>query len=202
MRVPRDTKRFRGNQKMPKSKHKLPKNRARSCHQRNEMLRELGFATYADYLCSPLWQSIRKSMLAKHKRCFRCGQVGPRQIHHHFYSKGNLSGQTEKGLYTLCRPCHEGLEMQDGQKVPLKRVEKAFRKMANRKEVKRRATGRKKMRKRDVRLANGWTETCASPSCKGLVKPGETHCGSCRGKIGSIVKQGRKEDSRWKEERR
>lgn len=73
------------------------------------VLSSLGFADYASYLASALWESIRIKAFARWGRqCRGCG--GPAcQIHHSNYALGTLDGTNLNGLWPICRQCHESI---------------------------------------------------------------------------------------------
>jgi hypothetical protein len=78
-------------------------------NSRNALLRGMGYQTYTHYLRSQLWKSIRGKKLARDKTCYACGRTA-RQVHHSEYSFANLSGQSERGLYSVCKGCHRRAE--------------------------------------------------------------------------------------------
>lgn len=72
-----------------------------------EFLIGIGFSTYAEYLASPLWRSIRGKILKAAKgKCHYCRGLAY-QVHHERYTEGNLLGKTEDGLQATCKTCHE-----------------------------------------------------------------------------------------------
>lgn len=79
---------------------------------RNTLLKTMGYKTYAIYLKSPLWRSIRDRVLAAQDECFCCGGP-PLQIHHRRYDRPTLEGRSLKWLVALCIGCH-GLIERDG----------------------------------------------------------------------------------------
>lgn len=89
---------------------------AKTYKERNQFLREMGFSSYREYLASPLWAKIRARVPGY--RCYRCGEPAS-QVHHRYYCKRNLSGETIAGLHKVCRRCHELLEFDaNGSKLP------------------------------------------------------------------------------------
>lgn len=91
--------------------------------QRNMTLRRMGFASYEDYLASPLWKSIRKRVMKAAKgRCHICGDPA-NNVHHTSYKQKILEGKTLAGLVPLCRTCHEIGEFDtSGKKQTLKQA--------------------------------------------------------------------------------
>ncbi len=77
-------------------------------------LQSLGFVSYADYLKSPLWASIRSRVYASKGRiCLDCKSHRATQIHHRQYDLETLKGDTLNYLVPVCRNCHRkehGLE--------------------------------------------------------------------------------------------
>ena len=87
--------------------------RAYGC--RAATLKDLGFASYADYLKSDTWTKIRTSILAG-SRCYGCGS-SPDQVHHGDYAEDTLTGARRDGLYAVCFACHGAVEFApDGRK--------------------------------------------------------------------------------------
>jgi hypothetical protein len=87
---------------------------------RDRELRRLGFGSYRDYLASDLWKGIRQRILARHPRCFLCGDTAE-QVHHGSYKRAALTGKDLRTLFSLCRACHESIEFRpsDGAKLNL-----------------------------------------------------------------------------------
>lgn len=81
--------------------------------------RALGFASYVEYLKSPLWHSIRETVFATFgNRCCVCGSMAS-EIHHKKYTIAVLLGQEIDSLVPICHPCHAKIEFRDGVKVGL-----------------------------------------------------------------------------------
>lgn len=72
---------------------------------RQAALCRLGFPDYATYLESPLWRSVRASVLARDRRRCLCGKRA-NQVHHRRYDEQTLRGETLEHLVSVCRPCH------------------------------------------------------------------------------------------------
>lgn len=86
------------------------------CYQkRNDLLRELGFASYGAYLASDLWAGIRAERVRKYPTCILCPDA-VENVHHLRYDAATLLGQTPHRLIGLCRACHERLEFDRGRK--------------------------------------------------------------------------------------
>jgi len=73
---------------------------------RNNNLRQIGFKSYASYLKSELWLSIRDRVLLAHRMCQSCGKRAATQVHHRAYDIPTLLGETLACLSALCGGCH------------------------------------------------------------------------------------------------
>ena len=95
--------------------------------ERNEILAELGFLSYQDYLDSELWKVIRKHILdrdyyyCRGKLCNQRTNV----VHHFTYNRPTLLGLSPYTLITLCRDCHKKVEYANGEKRNLRDVQRA-----------------------------------------------------------------------------
>lgn len=91
---------------------------------------QLGFASYADYLSSPMWWKIRRRVMEQHEcRCAFC--LAPATaVHHASYKKAVLNGSDISPLYPVCEACHHfGEFAEDGRKT---RPEEATERMYDR----------------------------------------------------------------------
>lgn len=91
--------------------------------QRDEILKEMGFASYAAYLASPLWGRVRARLFRVCDKCV-CGEPAT-QFHHLTYKRKFLEGRggkIHKYIVPLCRKCHHFIEFEDGKKVPMGRA--------------------------------------------------------------------------------
>ena len=82
---------------------------------RDSRLRRMGFASYYDYLDSPLWRSIRQEVFAKHKGvCYAC-KSRAQVIHHRNYRQEVLAGKdlNAEDVVPVCRLCHRIAEVLD-----------------------------------------------------------------------------------------
>src|SRR5688572_14287454 len=77
--------------------------------RRNELLLELGFLNYRQYLRSKLWKEIRSRKMKLDVECFGCGKKAA-QVHHGEYHVRNLTGSTLEDLYSVCKRCHRWIE--------------------------------------------------------------------------------------------
>lgn len=94
---------------------------------RQKVLKQLGFATYGDYLASPLWKGIRIRVLARARyACQICSKPGRYhravEIHHQSYDLDTMQGTTLDYLVALCHRCHRRLEFKGKGKRSHKEV--------------------------------------------------------------------------------
>lgn len=99
----------------------------KSYNRRNGKLRQLGFASYPEYLKSELWASIRSRVLERDNgKCCGCGGEA-RVAHHSCYTNAALTGRSIQGLWSLCHKCHRFIEFdKSGEKVRLSETRKRF----------------------------------------------------------------------------
>ncbi len=83
-------------------------------HQRDIVIKALGYVDYQDYLKSELWYSIRNRLLPSKCSC-GCGAYA-NQIHHRFYTEQNLLGDSLNGLVALHSECHQSIEYSNTKK--------------------------------------------------------------------------------------
>jgi hypothetical protein len=81
----------------------------RHYEQRNNDCRAIGFASYAAYLKSALWEGIRAAQLAAFPRCCVCDRPAT-QVHHKKYTKKVLEGRDPRSLFSVCGGCHRRAE--------------------------------------------------------------------------------------------
>jgi len=81
--------------------------------RRNMIVFELGFSSYRSYLRSPLWKEIRGKKLKRDPQCWGCDKRA-QQVHHGDYTRENLTGESEKDLYSVCKRCHRWIEFTRG----------------------------------------------------------------------------------------
>ena len=68
----------------------------------------MGFASYGEYLKSPLWADVRwRVYAAKGRMCLVCKERRATQIHHRQYDIETLKGETLNYLVPICRQCHK-----------------------------------------------------------------------------------------------
>lgn len=84
---------------------------------RDQVLLKMGFASYAAYLQSDLWKSIRSRVLARYRhKCQSC-RAAATEVHHKHYSRAVLRGEHIIGLKAICRACHQYIEFDCGKKT-------------------------------------------------------------------------------------
>jgi hypothetical protein len=96
--------------------------------RRDARIRKMGLAdSYAAYLASPLWASIRSGVLDRDGgKCCLCD--GPAsQVHHSNYKRSTLLGKSLAALFSLCRTCHLAVEFADGRKLNMTEMRTAMR---------------------------------------------------------------------------
>lgn len=82
--------------------------------KRDKRLRQLGYASYADYLRSPAWADVRKRYFKRQKGfvgCSLCPSSDRIMLHHRTYER--VGAEELDDLVPLCPTCHEfvhGLE--------------------------------------------------------------------------------------------
>lgn len=93
---------------------------------RNEILKALGFESYALYLRSGLWRSIRSKVFERDgHQCCKCGRRA-QVVHHAEYTADNLKGTNTDSLVSLCWNCHEKAENPNGRKATLHEANRAI----------------------------------------------------------------------------
>jgi hypothetical protein len=101
---------------------------------RDEILEELGYDNYGDYLKSKIWTEIRDRVLKESNyECICCANrnIGTTkkktlvmQVHHMVYTKENLSGESLYGLVAICKSCHVKAEFKPRAKRGRRRKRK------------------------------------------------------------------------------
>lgn len=129
-----------------------------SYRARNEVLKDMGYASYEDYLCSDLWHRIRARCFARFgTRCRMC--TGRAQLIHHLsYGREVLEGRHLDPLIPLCEDCHKKLEFKpDGKKRSVIAMQTTYRRLTG-------AAVSILSNKPPVRRATwpGWCEKCGS----------------------------------------
>jgi hypothetical protein len=101
----------------------------RCYQQRKQTLSYCGYASYPEYLASEEWKAIRSKALSECSECRICG--GPaNQVHHLDYREATLLGLWPERLVQLCGGCHEEIEFENGEKLPLDRANGKLFKLA------------------------------------------------------------------------
>lgn len=93
----------------------------REYKERDLVLQHLGYASYGQYLSSPLWSKIKAMVKERSKGiCECCLKRRSRQVHHADYLMKTLNGESIEALVDLCGRCHSRVEI-IWAKVPRKR---------------------------------------------------------------------------------
>lgn len=101
---------------------------------RDAILRGMGFPSYAAYLASELWASIRERVLERDGRQCRLCPREASQVHHTTYTREVLLGRELKWLAAICGGCHRYIEFdrETGTKRPAAEVAERYRRARRR----------------------------------------------------------------------
>jgi 5-methylcytosine-specific restriction endonuclease McrA len=91
-------------------------NEFRHYHQRNEIVRRMGFRNYAAYLESDLWKKKRQLVLVRDGHQCRICKKPATTAHHTRYSAHEMKGTGIKRIIAVCSGCHRRLEFNGTQK--------------------------------------------------------------------------------------
>jgi hypothetical protein len=95
--------------------------------QRSKALRAIGFDSYEKYLASELWAGIRAKAIARHgAACILCRSGARLELHHNRYDVDTLLGASLRFVVPLCSDCHEAIEFENSQKIPMGMVIQRF----------------------------------------------------------------------------
>jgi hypothetical protein len=121
---------------------------------RAEVVIELGFSSYQDYLASELWSGIRNAVMDRDcKTCGICRRPAT-HVHHLRYTKTVLLGLNLDQLVCLCARCHKRLEFKpNGRKTSP--VESCYLFNRRRKKVAAKVGQQQRRRKRQERKRKG-----------------------------------------------
>lgn len=102
--------------------------------QRNKLLLELGFLSYAQYLASEIWAEIRNDVLYRDNHCCKLCNNRTVIVHHIDYNESTLLGLTGDGLVSICHECHKKVEFtKQDKKRPLICAQREFNRLMKRK---------------------------------------------------------------------
>lgn len=90
---------------------------------RKNVLSEIGYDRYADYLASELWKEIRSKKLQESPYCMVCAQKAS-QVHHFCYFDVVLCGCASDMLIPICEDCHIEIEFDGEQKRSLESAQR------------------------------------------------------------------------------
>ena len=98
-----------------KRKKRRNKRPIRSYVDRKEVLGEVGYGSYQEYLQSEQWTTIRKEKLERFPKCLLCNRKSS-QVHHMAYTPDVLLGLCNNLLVALCDECHRSIEFDSEDK--------------------------------------------------------------------------------------
>lgn len=91
----------------------------------------LTFASYREYLGSEIWSRIRRRVLIRDRGLCRLCHSKASQVHHKSYAIEVLLGDDIKPLISICRKCHDHIEIApDGTKRTLAEANKIAKRIA------------------------------------------------------------------------
>lgn len=61
---------------------------------------------YAQYLSTPYWRMVAAAVIARDKRCTKCGDTKRLEVHHLTYAHRGQEHAHLGDLVTWCRKCH------------------------------------------------------------------------------------------------
>lgn len=107
-----------------------------SYEQRDKILLDMGFTSYAEYLESKLWARIRRRVYKVCQKC-PCGKDAT-EIHHRSYKRQFLQGRGKifQFLTPVCRECHEHIEFDGERKTSLDEANSRLDKIREKAEAK------------------------------------------------------------------
>jgi hypothetical protein len=133
-------------------------------HQRNVILKSLGYETYRDYLDSELWRSIRKAVFHRCRKCRLCGERA-NQAHHLDYDKDTLLGLRLDYIVPLCNGCHHKVEFDGKSKRSLEDSRRRYAELQG------------KVKKKEL---PSWQQKNRCSVCGHPAPKGTTLCRPCR----------------------
>jgi hypothetical protein len=89
---------------------------------RKQILKDIGFKSYQQYLSSPLWKTIRKHIWKRDCGICRACPNKAKCIHHMSYSNYTFQGMAPHLLVCLCDKHHKQVHKIPEGKVELKRL--------------------------------------------------------------------------------
>lgn len=92
--------------------------RGPSVKERTQVLSDMGFESYLDYLNSDMWKAIRARVLKRDGYFCSCGARAA-VVHHNSYDKDSMTGDSIDALRSLCDSCHESVHFPES---PRKKV--------------------------------------------------------------------------------
>jgi 5-methylcytosine-specific restriction endonuclease McrA len=85
--------------------------------KRNDLLLDMGYTSYGEYLRSALWAKIRKRVFVRDGgQCVVCGSKAD-AVHHMRYTRAVFLGQADHHLLSICQTCHTRAEFKGSRKA-------------------------------------------------------------------------------------
>ena len=148
----------------------VPPPKEQTYNQRNIRLKAMGYETYADYLASDLWRSIRQRVFALYGDVCRLCQQLAEHVHHLGYGKHVLAGISLTQLVPLCGKCHREVEFDGtGRKRTLVQTHTAYVR-----KWKALSKEKRKIALKDRICSYGYCKKCGKKARKG-----STYCRPC-----------------------
>lgn len=99
---------------------------------RVKILQDIGFKTYSEYLASPLWKGIHRSVIRRDQGlCQVCRKAPALQVHHRKYTRQTLLGQDLQSLISICVECHRDAEIaRSGKQLTTRSANNRMRRMS------------------------------------------------------------------------
>lgn len=179
----------KNNNKKRRNKKKIVYNEWKEISPRQDILDEIGFDDYKEYMSSDLWcKKIRPNVKEKFKGvCQSCkldmrGKNVRQIVHHREYTKANLDGDTIEGLTLVCETCHSKAHRYTTDEVTVIRSLKETNDWLDKPKAKTTVTKRKPKPTKQRRggKQKQWG-VCSAKGCRVRLKKNKL-CKSCRNK--------------------
>jgi 5-methylcytosine-specific restriction endonuclease McrA len=92
--------------------------------RQNMNFKRLGYNSYAEYLSSHLWQTIRQQALYRDNGLCRICHRPASCVHHFDYRLKTMKGENPHCLVSLCDDCHYRVEFDGDKKRTLSQAQK------------------------------------------------------------------------------
>lgn len=91
---------------------------------RRVVLKRIGFTTYAEYLKSDLWKSVRQRVLERDDhQCRYCGSEAS-QAHHRNYRSKTMTGELIVDILSICGDCHKFISVEGGRVCSMEKMKR------------------------------------------------------------------------------